>query len=163
MEQEMKIPMQKRIPEAPPKPKDLFTVHPDFIVGINKALSLEYSAFIQYYQHAAVVQGSLAWFSKDMLEHAEQEAEHAQKLNDHLNYLGIVPTVSVGQVKTSPLAIEMLKQDLDAENIAIALYTELIAQARALGMPGTEIILMEIIEDEQHHANDLQAILEVKK
>jgi bacterioferritin len=163
MEQAMKIPVQKRIPEVPQKQKDAFTVRPEFVMGLNKALSLEYSAFVQYYQHSAVLQGPLAWFAKDMLEHAEQEAGHAQKLNDHLNYLGIVPTVQIGQVNTSPLAIEMLRQDLDAENTAIALYTELTAMARSLGMPGTEIILMEILEDEQHHANDIETILEVKK
>ena len=135
----------------------------DLLSGINKALSLEYSAFIQYYQHAAVLEGPLTWFAKDMLAHAEQEAGHAQKLNEHLNYLGIAPSVTVGQVKISPLTIEMLKQDLESENIAILLYSELVEKAMSLRMPATALILSEILEDEQHHANDLETILEAKK
>jgi bacterioferritin len=133
------------------------------LVGLNEALSREYSAAIQYYQHAAVLSGHTAWFARDMLEHAGEEIGHAKLLNDHINYLGGVPTVSVSAVFTASENEAMFRQDLNGEHTAITLYKNLIKEARIMGDYGTEVILLGILEDEEHHANDLETILEVVK
>jgi len=134
-----------------------------FLTLLNEDLSLEYSAAIQYKQHAAVIDGLYAAFASELETHAGEELGHAKQLSDHLNYLGVIPTANVGERKGSPLSVEMLQQDLAAENVAIARYAERIAQARMMQDFGTEAILLGILEDEQSHANDIETWLEVKK
>jgi bacterioferritin (cytochrome b1) len=53
----------------------------------------------------------------------------------------------------------MLRQDLEGEIEAIDQYKARIIEADALAMPGTSQIIREILVDEEHHANDLKAIL----
>jgi bacterioferritin len=135
-----------------------------FISELNKDLSLEYSAAIQYLQHAAVIDGpGYTTFIEELLTHADEEFGHAKKIADHLNFLGAIPTIDVGERKISSESVEMLQQDLEGENTAISRYKERIAQARELKDFGSEKILLEILADEESHANDLETILAIKK
>lgn len=134
----------------------------ELLLALNEDLSLEYAAAIQYIQHAAVIDGVLSAFAKDMLAHADEEIGHAKKLADHINYLGGVPGVhgaAVGTIFTASEASAMLRQDLTGENTAIQRYKDRIKQARAESDYGTEAILLEILADEEHHANDIMTWL----
>jgi bacterioferritin len=134
-----------------------------FLFLLNEYLTLEYAAYVQYKQHAAVIDGLYFAFADILLEHAADESKHAEALSNHLNYLGIVPTANVSERKVSPMSAEMLNQDLSGENVAITRYTERIAQSRMLQDFGTEAILLDILKDEQEHANDIETILQVRK
>jgi bacterioferritin len=147
------------IPEEKVKKMDQIS----FLGLLSEDLTLEYAAYIQYKQHEAVINGVYFAFASVLAEHADDERGHAELLANHLNYLGFTPTTIVGPTKTSPVNIDMLKQDLDGENTAIRRYTERIAQARARGDFGTEAILLGILKDEQEHANDIETILGVSK
>lgn len=131
----------------------------ELILGLNRALAKEYAAAIQYFQHAAVIAGNLSAFAGELTAHGGEEIDHAKKLNDHINFLGGIPAVTVAQIFTASDATAMLQMDLDGESDAIAIYKSLITLCRASEDYGTEAILLEILADEEHHANDLRTWL----
>jgi bacterioferritin len=130
------------------------------IDGLNGDLAREYSAAIQYIQHAAMMTGAQYMkIAEEMLVHADEEIEHAKKISDKINYLGGVPTIEVAPIKTSSDSAEMIDQDKSSEEEAIQRYKERIKQAKEAGESGTKQMLMEILVDEEEHKNDLMIAL----
>lgn len=127
---------------------------------LNKDLEWEYSAAIQYLQHAATINGA-AYDSikKELLLHSTEEMGHAVLLSDQIDFLGGVPTVDVEKREISEDAIEMLKQDLAGENNAIKRYKKRIGQAEALQEYGLRRVLEDILIMEEEHKRDIQDAL----
>lgn len=145
--------------EVPEEPKEENT-NQVLIDGLNGDLSREYSAAIQYIQHAAVMTGAQYMkIAEEMLVHADEEIGHAKEISDKINYLGGVPTIEVAPIKTSPDPLVMIAQDKAGEEEAIQRYKERIKQAKEAGEGGTKIMLMEILADEEEHRNDLMVAL----
>ena len=87
---------------------------------LNKDLELEYSAAIQYIQHAAVMTGAkYGDIIKELKVHANEEIAHALVLADQIAYLGGVPSVEVEKVYVDANNETMLEQDLAGEEDAI--------------------------------------------
>jgi len=130
---------------------------PAFLEALNGDLSREYSAAIQYVQHAAVMKGAaFDGIREELLNHADEEFAHAKKISDRINYLGGVPTLDVNSnMRTSEDSMELLRLNMELEDEAIARYTERIEQSNEMGDYGTTNMLMEILEEEQEHRNDL--------
>ena len=126
---------------------------------LNEDLALEYANAIQYMQHAAMLTGPYFAFRDELEDHAEDELKHARKLNEHVTYLGGVPSVKVSEILTASENEAMLKQDLTGEETAIERYTERIGQTREEKDAGTEAVLLSILKDEVGHKTDLEAIL----
>lgn len=128
--------------------------------GLNEDLFWEYSAMIQYIQHAAMLHGA-EYFAliEELEEHAEEEKEHAITISNIIQYLGGVPTVEVGARLISDDNEEMLLQDLQGEYDAISRYNERISQLEALEMFDIAQQLREISSNEQEHAHDLKITL----
>ena len=137
--------------------------HQEFCDALCYDLALEYQAEIQYRQHASQLKGCYSLFEEDMLADADQEAHHANILNELLDYLGYIPSTEVAPIQTSQDTCEMLKQDLEAEETAISRYKERICQARDLGLYEVEPFLMCILKEEMHHKFDLDDLLEDEK
>ena len=79
---------------------------------LNLDLELEYSAAIQYINHAAVMTGAAYGdIIKELKIHANEEIQHAMILADQIDYLGGSPSVNVGQIRTSRDNDEMLQED----------------------------------------------------
>ena len=131
----------------------------DLLKLLNEDLALEYAAAIQYYQHAAVIDGLHAAFAGELIVHAKDEIGHAEALSNHIDFLGGIPGVKVGEIFTASQGPAMLTQDLIGETEAITRYKERIAQVRAAGDFGTEAILLDILADEEHHAHDVKTWL----
>jgi len=130
------------------------------IDGLNGDLAREYSAAIQYIQHAAMMTGAQYMkIAEEMLVHADEEIGHAKEISDKINYLGGVPTIEVAPIKTSSDSAEMIAQDKAGEEEAIQRYKERIKQAKEAGEGGTKQMLMEILVDEEEHRNDLMVAL----
>jgi bacterioferritin len=90
---------------------------------LNRDLELEYSAAIQYINHAAVMTGAqYGDIIKELKIHANEEIQHAVILADQIDFLGGGPSVKVGKVLTSKNNKEMLQQDLEGEQDAIKRY-----------------------------------------
>jgi bacterioferritin len=123
---------------------------------LNRDLALEYSAGIQYIQHSAVMTGAqYGDIIKELKIHAGEEFAHAMTLADQIDFLGGVPTVDVGEIKTSGDSVEMLQQDLDGEEDAIERYKLRIDQAEGLKEFALAGQLRNILAMEQEHAMDL--------
>ncbi|MGB3346087.1 MAG: ferritin-like domain-containing protein [Candidatus Humimicrobiia bacterium] len=127
---------------------------------LNLDLTLEYSAAIQYIQHAAVMTGAqFGDIIKELRIHANEEIAHAITLADQISFLGGVPTIEVGEIKISDDNIVMLKQDLEGEEDAIKRYKVRIEQAEELKEFALAQQLRNILVMEQEHAMDLYQAL----
>lgn len=127
---------------------------------LNRDLELEYSAGIQYIQHAAVMTGAqFGDVIKELKLHSTEEFGHAQVLADQIDFLGGVPTVKVGEIKTSPENIPMLEQDLAGEEDAIVRYKMRVKQSEDLQEYALAQQLRTILAMEQEHAMDLKQAL----
>jgi len=127
---------------------------------LNRDLSLEYTACIQYTQHQSVLKGAMYQsIQKELIIHAQEELAHAVIIADQIAYLGGVPTVVMEPARISPDSIEMLTQDLAGENDAIARYIARVKQAEALDLYHLAQQLRGILAVEQEHAMDLEQAL----
>jgi len=127
---------------------------------LNNDLELEYSAAIQYINHAAVMTGAAYGdIIKELKTHANEEIQHAITLADQIDYFGQKPSVKVGKILTSTDNNEMLQQDLDGQQDAIKRYKTRIEQAEDLKEFGLAQQLRNILAIEQEHAMDLRQAL----
>jgi bacterioferritin len=132
----------------------------ELIKLLNLDLSKEYTAIVQYTQHTGVITGAAYGdVKKELTVHANEELQHALTLADQIDYLGGIPTVDVVPAKISQDNIEMLEQDLEGENDAIARYIQRIEQAEELKLLALAQKLREILIVEQEHAMDLEQAL----
>ncbi|MHC4456105.1 MAG: ferritin-like domain-containing protein [Planctomycetota bacterium] len=123
---------------------------------LNMDLELEYSAAIQYINHAAVMTGAAYGdIIKELKIHANEEVQHAMILADQIDYLGGSPSVNVGNILTSKDNNQMLQQDLDGEEDAIKRYKLRVEQAEQLKEFALAQQLRNILATEQEHAMDL--------
>lgn len=133
----------------------------ELIDELNRDLAKEYSALIQYVQHAAVITGpQYDAISAELVVHSNEEHLHAISLSEQIDFLGGVPAVDVAAIGVSPSAKSMLELDLDGELDAIARYKARIAQAEALREYGLRRALEDILIVEEEHARDLQSALD---
>jgi len=127
---------------------------------LNRDLELEYSAAIQYINHAAVMKGAAYGdVIKEIKIHANEEIAHAVILADQIDYLGGSPSVNVGKIVTSEENDVMLQQDLDGEEDAIRRYKIRVEQAEQLKEFALAQQLRTILAMEQEHAMDLKQAL----
>jgi bacterioferritin len=145
---------------APRAPRKLTKAQ--LIGELNNDLAKEYSALIQYVQHAAVITGpQYDTIRAELAVHATEEHAHALSLSEQIDFIGGVPAVDVSRVYTSDDSKVMLEQDLDGELDAIARYRERIGQAEMLQEYGLRRALEDILIVEEEHARDLQNALDL--
>ena len=105
--------------------------------------------------------------AEEFMEHAEQEQEHADKIAERIRQLGGAPDFnpegllsrSHAQYAEGNSLIDMIKEDLIAERIAIESYTEMI---RFFGDndPTSRRLMESVLEQEEEHADDMATLLE---
>lgn len=127
---------------------------------LNKDLSLEYTACIQYVQHSGVMTGAqYGDIIKELKIHATEELDHALTLAEYIDFFGGVPTVEMPTPETSDENDAMLRQDLAGELDAIKRYKMRIEQAEELKEFALAQALRQILAVEQEHAMDLKGAL----
>jgi bacterioferritin len=127
-----------------------------FITSLKEDLVLEYTSALQYLQHYAVMKGaSFDNIRQHLKEHADEEMAHAVILADRICMLGGEPQAVIHNVAMSADSMAMLSQDLKGEQTAIARYKERVVQALTLGEFGAADELMDILKDEESHAQEL--------
>ncbi|MET8681625.1 ferritin-like domain-containing protein [Streptomyces sp. NPDC004647] len=138
------------------------------ILVLNEALATEIVCTLRYKRHYFTATGLYSEpVAAEFLEHAQQEEAHADKLAQRIVQLGGEPDFNPdtltrrahAEYGASPDLIEMIKEDLVAERVAIAAYTE-IAQWIGNGDPTTRRIFEELLAQEEEHADDMRALLE---
>ena len=131
------------------------------ILTLNTQRATEYAAAIQYYQHRAMLTGNEVAFQDMLDEHASDELKHAGMLLNQITYLGGVVNVDIAKIYTASNSIQMLRQDKQTEQEAIEAYTALYRMCIELQQFGTANVILDILQDENEHYNDLQSILKI--
>jgi bacterioferritin len=130
------------------------------IQHLNEDLSREYQAIISYVVYSQALKGAQYMNIADELErHAAEELQHALKVAKHIDYLGGMPTATPLPVKLSEKATDMLRFDLDNENVTVRNYRERVKECEQLGEYGIAEDIREILRQEQEHQLDLATAL----
>ena len=138
------------------------------VAVLNEVLATEIVCTLRYKNHYFMARGvhgdSVA---EEFLEHAREEEQHADQVarritqlggNPNLNPEGLATRAHAGYTETTDLD-EMIREDLAAERVAIATYSEII---RWLGDddPTTRRMMEEILAKEEEHADDMSNLLD---
>jgi bacterioferritin len=135
---------------------------------LNESLATEWVCVLRYKRHYFMAKGVKAQVAAaEFLEHANQEAEHADMLAERIVQLGGEPELnpdllsknSHAQYVAGNTLKEMVTEDLIAERIAIDSYREII-QYIGDKDPTTRRIFEEILAQEEEHADDMADILD---
>jgi len=94
---------------------------------MNKAVALEYQAFIQYFYQSLKVRGySTLALSQFLAAEADVELGHAKLIAEMVVNLGGDPTESVEPVDVGRTPDEMIRNNIAREEQAIGIYRELL-------------------------------------
>lgn len=135
---------------------------------LNEALATEIVCTLRYKRHYYTATGLYSEpVAAEFLEHAGEEQEHADKLAKRIVQLGGEPDFnpdtltsrSHSEYDESADLLQMIKEDLVAERVAVAAYTE-IAQWLGDGDPTTRRVFEDLLAQEEEHADDLRGLLE---
>lgn len=127
---------------------------------LNEDLAGELSAVIQYTTYAAKATGPYRpQLSEFFLAEVADEQGHAQFLANKIVALGGEPTTTPRPVAKASTNREMLQAVLEAEERAVADYTERAEQADAYGDKGLAVQLEDMVRDESGHAEETGRIL----
>jgi bacterioferritin len=134
---------------------------------LNAVLATEITCVLRYRSHAARCTGILGSIVRShFIEHAKQEAAHAKLVSERIVDLGGDPEydpqkiIELSHVKfvTSNNVAEMVRQNLQAERVAIERYRELILMIGNQDAP-TRAILEQILAQEEEHARDMVELI----
>jgi bacterioferritin len=134
---------------------------------LQTALATEIVCVLRYTMHYVAAVGIDSESVKaEFAEHAKDERKHMEMIAERINQLGGVPdfnpeglhTRSATEYGNAEKLIDMIKENLVAERIAVEHYRELI---RFFGEkdPTTRIMLEGILAQEEDHANDMHDLL----
>ena len=135
---------------------------------LNEALATEIICVLRYRRHYFMASGLEAQsVAAEFLQHANEEQGHADQIAARIVQLGGEPNFSPDGLSTRAHAeyvegtdlIDMIKEDLVAERIAIDSYREMVAYCGTED-PTTRRLLEEILGVEEEHAEDLVSMLQ---
>ncbi|BDG01788.1 bacterioferritin [Anaeromyxobacter oryzae] len=134
---------------------------PQVIDLLNEVLTNELTAINQYFIHARMDEnwGYERLYKKNRDESID-EMKHADQVIERILYFEGVPNMQrLGKVNIGENVPEQLRLDLDLEKQAIPVLNRGIELCRKSGDNGTAELLEDILEDEEEHANWLEAQL----
>jgi len=134
---------------------------------LNAALATEIVCQLRYKRHYFTADGLNAEAAKaEFLEHAAEEAQHADKIAERIVQLGGSPDFSPeglamrshAEYAEGHTLREMIEEDLVAERVAIESYREIVLYL-ADRDPTTRRLMEEVLANEEEHADDLVSLL----
>lgn len=140
---------------------------PRVIELLNAALATELVCVLRYRRHHFTADGIHAkGVAEEFLQHATEEQQHADWIAQRIVQLGGSPNFDPEGLATRSHSvydeelslIDMIREDLIAERIAIASYAEI---ARWIGAddPTTRTLMENILRMEEEHAEDMRSLL----
>ncbi len=134
---------------------------------LQSVLATELVCVLRYTQHSIAANGlNSSGVKAEFAQHAREEQEHAQWVAERITQLGGTPDFnpdtltarSASQFAPGRNLVDMIRENLIAERIAVAHYQELI---RYFGNndPTTRLLLERILEVEEEHADDMHDFL----
>ena len=138
------------------------------VAVLNEALATEIVCILRYKRHYFMATGIHAnAVAQEFAEHAAEEQGHADRIAGRITQLNGEPnfnpeglaTRSHSQYVEGASLVDMIKEDLVAERIAIESYGEIV---RFLGERDvtTRRMMEEILANEEEHADDLRDLLQ---
>jgi bacterioferritin len=135
---------------------------------LQSVLATEIVCVLRYTMHSITATGIASESVKqEFAEHAREEQEHMTRVAERIDQLGGTPnfnpeglaTRSASQYAEGENLVDMIKENLVAERIAVDHYRELI---RYFGDtdPATRVMLEGILTNEEEHASDMQDLLD---
>lgn len=131
--------------------------HDELIRVLNEAVSLEYTAAVQYNQHSMLLTGRDRRLFEDLFkEHSRESLDHAKMWGDRIVYLGGTPRAEIGTIRQSSSLEEMLQMNLEVEEKAVEIYTR---AHKACTHEPTKYMLENHILDEDKDVEELKKLL----
>jgi bacterioferritin len=128
---------------------------------LNKAIAMELQVSVQYiWQHVLATGINSIPVADVFKESAITEMKHAELLAERLAYLDGIPTTKPAPILVGETLKEMLQNDVNAEEDAIALYREIIKVADSDGDVTTRTLAEDILGDEEGHHDTFTNLLE---
>jgi len=134
---------------------------------LNEALATEIVCVLRYKRHYFMAQGIHAEpIAAEFLQHANEEQGHADEIAGRIVQLGGSPNFnpdgllmrSHSEYVEGHSLLDMIKEDLVAERVAIDSYTEMILYVGDNDIT-TRRMLEGILAVEEEHANDMAGLL----
>lgn len=134
---------------------------------LNAALATEIMCVLRYRHHQIIAKGiENPQVVAEFAEHAVDEERHMMMLAERISQLGGDPDFNPETIKLRTATeygsgtdlMQLIKENLVAERIAIMFYRELINWFGASD-PTTRRMLEAILEDEEEHADDLSDLM----
>ena len=134
---------------------------------LNEALATEIVCVLRYKRHYFMAQGIHSDpIANEFLQHANEEQQHADMIAARIIQLGGAPNFSPDGLTTRAHSeyaegqnlVDMIKEDLIAERIAIDTYTEMIRYVAENDIT-TRRMLEQILAVEEEHADDMASFL----
>src|ERR1700722_17540009 len=135
---------------------------------LNEALATEIACVLRYKRHHYMAKGIHSQaVAEEFLEHATEEQEHADLIAERITQLdgepnfnpeGLLPRSHSEYVEGESL-VEMIREDLIAERIAVESYSEIIRYL-ADNDPTSRRMMESILAKEEEHAEDMKTLLE---
>lgn len=145
-----------------------YGINPALAVEVlNVALATELVCVLRYRHHYFVARGlNSEPIAREFLTHSNEELAHADQLAHRIVQLGGVPQLdpseltarSHAEYATPPRLIDMIRENLVAERIAIESYREMISFFGERD-PTTRALLESILAVEEEHADELADLL----
>ncbi|HET9093166.1 MAG TPA: ferritin-like domain-containing protein [Acidimicrobiales bacterium] len=135
---------------------------------LNQVLATELVCVLRYKRHHYMAKGlSSGPIADEFLQHATEEQGHADMVAERITQLQGEPDFdpatltarSHAEYKVGDGLVDMIREDLVAERVAIASYQE-ITRWLADGDPTTRRMIEEILAVEEQHADELHNFLE---
>lgn len=134
---------------------------------LNEALATEIVCTLRYRWHHFMARGIQSTsIADEFLTHADEEQGHADQIAERIVQLGGEPDFSPdtlsarshAEYQVSHSLVEMIKEDLIAERVAIDSYREMV-QYLGDDDPTTRRMMEEILAVEEEHADELANLL----
>lgn len=135
---------------------------------LNEALATELVCVLRYKRHYYMASGIHAKsVAAEFLEHANEEQGHADRIAERITQLDGAPDLNPKGLLTRSHSdyvegddlVDMIKENLVAERIAIDSYRDII-QYLGNDDPTSRRMMEEILAVEEEHAEDMSTLLE---
>ena len=135
---------------------------------LNEALATEIVCVLRYKRHHYMAKGIHSQaVAEEFLEHAAEEQEHADLIAERITQLDGEPnfnpegllTRSHSEYVEGESLVDMIREDLIAERIAVESYSEIIRYL-ADNDPTSRRLMESILAKEEEHAEEMKTLLE---
>lgn len=135
----------------------------ELVKMLNGALARELAVSIQYMWHHVTGKGLESPGARKIFRDiAMVEMKHAESIAERIDYLGGQLTTQPAHIKFGGDLRQMIEDDLESEQEAIAFYKTIVTRASEENDTVTRRLFEDIIAAEEEHEAEFAAMLDVE-